>query len=114
MQITLDIQKGKNGQYSIWLVDDCGGSGIAVDGTKDDVCENLMPYLQDYIDTFLNNFDINGNELHVGDRVRWYDPECEENHDRVFEIVYIGGEVLTIADEFGDAEVYADELEKID
>ena len=58
--------------------------------------------------------DIHGDELHIGDKVLWHDPD-EENRDltRVYEIFDIQGDIISISDEYGESEVYANELEKV-
>lgn len=55
-----------------------------------------------------------------GDLVKWNDPaifeldeeDVEAQESRVYEVVSVNGEVVTIADEYGEAEVYLDELER--
>ena len=58
--------------------------------------------------------DIYGEELHIGDKVIWYDPD-EEFRDltRVYTIFDIQGDIISISDEYGESEVYANELEKV-
>jgi hypothetical protein len=58
--------------------------------------------------------DIHGEELHIGDKVVWHDPD-EEYRDltRVYEIFDIQGDIISISDEYGESEVYASELEKV-
>ena len=58
--------------------------------------------------------DIHGEELHIGDKVVWHDPD-EEYRDltRVYEIFDIQGDIISISDEYGESEVYANELEKV-
>ena len=58
--------------------------------------------------------DIHGDELHIGDKVLWHDP-YEEYRDltRVYEIFDIQGDIISISDEYGESEVYANELEKV-
>lgn len=60
------------------------------------------------------NLDIHGEELKIGDKVLWYDPD-EEYRDltRVYEIFDIQGDIISISDEYGESEVYASELEKV-
>ena len=58
--------------------------------------------------------DIHGEELRIGDKVVWHDPD-EEYRDltRVYEIFDIQGDIISISDEYGESEVYANELEKV-
>jgi hypothetical protein len=58
--------------------------------------------------------DINGEELHIGDKVVWHDPD-EEYRDltRVYEIFDIQGDIISISDEYGESEVYSSELKKV-
>ena len=58
--------------------------------------------------------DIHGEELKLGDKVVWYDPD-EEFRDltRIYEIFDIQGDIISISDEYGESEVYASELEKV-
>lgn len=60
------------------------------------------------------NLDIHGEELKIGDKVVWYDPD-EEFRDltRIYEIFDIQGDIISISDEYGESEVYASELEKV-
>jgi hypothetical protein len=60
------------------------------------------------------NLDIHGDELQIGDKVVWYDPD-EEFRDltRIYEIFDIQGDIISISDEYGESEVYASELEKV-
>ena len=58
--------------------------------------------------------DRKGQELFVGAQVIWHDPE-EEARDlsRVWTIYRISDEIILIADEFGEAEVYPIEVEVV-
>ena len=115
MTITLDIQRTNDGNYSIWLSDNQGGSGIEVNGDSTNVIENLCPYIQDYIDDMENYIDRKGNVLGIGDKVIWYDPEEEERDlDRVWNVYGLDGDIVYISDSYGEAEVYAQELEKVE
>lgn len=60
------------------------------------------------------NLDIHGEELKIGDKVLWYDPD-EKYRDltRVYEIFDIQGDIISISDEYGESEVYASELKKV-
>lgn len=54
----------------------------------------------------------------IGDKVKWNDPgindfspeEREPQYNRVYIIVNINGEIITIKDEYGEAEVFTNEL----
>ena len=47
--ININVIKESDG-ISLWVSDDFGGSGIEVEGdTPEEVAENLMPYLIDYL-----------------------------------------------------------------
>lgn len=49
MTLTIDIEKTIGG-FDIYLSDDFGGSGIKVNGaTSNEVVDNLMPYIHDYL-----------------------------------------------------------------
>lgn len=57
--------------------------------------------------------DRKGNELKVGDCVIWYDPdETTRDTTRIWAIDKINGEVITISDDYSEAEVYRNEIEK--
>lgn len=58
--------------------------------------------------------DINGEELHIGDKVVWYYP-CEKYRDltRIYEIFDIKEEIISISDEYEEYDVYASELKKV-
>lgn len=60
------------------------------------------------------NLDIHGEELKIGDKVLWYDPD-EKYRDltRVYEIFDVQEDIISISDEYGESEVYANELEKV-
>jgi hypothetical protein len=50
MVVEIDIIK-KGEEFDLFVGDDCGGSGISVKGkTADEVIENLIPYLRDYLE----------------------------------------------------------------
>jgi len=58
--------------------------------------------------------DVNGKTINKGDRVVWYDPELRARDlSRVWDVYDMGGDIVYIADEHGEAEVYANELEVI-
>lgn len=60
--------------------------------------------------------------FYIGEYVRWNDPaiadydenEREQQLNRVYEVIDINGDIITIADDFGEAEVFANELEHFD
>ena len=62
--------------------------------------------------------DKNGNEIKIGSKVRWYDPE-EECRDlsRIYEVYDIDEEnteddaIIDIFDDYSEVQVFADELE---
>lgn len=63
-------------------------------------------------------YDKNNQEIFVGSRVLWHDPEeSAKDLSRVYDVEDIIGEdedaVILITDEFGEAEVFANELEVI-
>lgn len=48
MELNLELYRNGDG-YGIYLADNCGGSGIKVEGsTEKEVCEKLVPYLAEY------------------------------------------------------------------
>jgi hypothetical protein len=48
MTITIDVQV-TNGNFDLFVGDDCGGSGISIKGkSAQETAENLLPYLVDY------------------------------------------------------------------
>jgi hypothetical protein len=54
MNITIDVQCS-DGEFDLWVSDDCGGSGISVGGQSvDETIENLKPYLEDYLNRAAN------------------------------------------------------------
>ena len=58
--------------------------------------------------------DINGKEIRVGSKVIWYDPEVEARDlTRVWEVWKAEGDIVNISDEYGEAEVLANELEVV-
>lgn len=71
--------------------------------------DNSLFVPREYVDTL----DINGDRLEVGNKVYWYDPETGLDPSRVFEIFEINGDIVTITDEYGEAEVLPGELELI-
>ena len=95
--------------------------------------EQVLPFstsdteLPEFLQTVVNLEDIlqdfyygsSARYFRVGDKVKWNDPaiddfepeEREFQNARIFEIYEIKGEVIGIADEYGDSEVFAGELE---
>ena len=59
-------------------------------------------------------FDREGNHLHIGDKVIWYDPE-EEARDlsRIWTIDDVSPDIVNISDEYSEAEVLPNELKRI-
>lgn len=57
-------------------------------------------------------YDINGKELSVGAKVRFYDPDIE-NRDlsRIFTIDNLKGDFVQCSDEYSDLEAFPHELE---
>lgn len=48
MRLDIEIYKSGNG-YKAWIGDDCGGSGIEVEGkTPEGLGENMSAYIADY------------------------------------------------------------------
>ena len=82
----------------------------------DDYCEQLFWTSLDIIAEYLEIpkkevVDREGNSLHVGDAVVWYDPEeIAKDPERVYHVDRIHPEVITISDECSEAEVLPEEL----
>lgn len=56
--------------------------------------------------------DKNGKKLKIGDCVIWHDPdETTRDLSRIWAIDKIKGEVITISDDYSEAEVYSNEIE---
>ena len=51
------------------------------------------------------------NKIHVGDLVRWYD--VEEDDANIFEVVKVNGDMLLIANEYTETEVFKNDVELI-
>ena len=48
MRLDIEIYKSEKG-YGAWISDDCGGSGIKVEGnTPNELGENMSAYIADY------------------------------------------------------------------
>lgn len=59
--------------------------------------------------------DRNGNEIEIGDYVKWYDPEeSARDLDRTYLVWDIRDEIVLITDEYSEVEVFPYELEKVD
>ena len=55
--------------------------------------------------------DRKGNPIQKGSKVIWYDPEkSARDLRRVWTVYDMGGDIVYISDEFGEAEVYPQEL----
>lgn len=49
MRIEIEFYKTGNG-YGAWISDNCGGSGIEVNGASaEEVADNMKPYIMDYV-----------------------------------------------------------------
>ena len=60
-------------------------------------------------------YDINGDEVCVGDRVIWHDPDKSAiDLDRVYIVHSFNGDIVNIADDISTAEVFACELEVVE
>ena len=56
--------------------------------------------------------DRNGNEIKVGDYVKWYDPEeSARDLSRTYLVWDIRDEMVLITDEYSEVEVFPSELE---
>lgn len=84
-----------------------------------DTEENLWSWFNCYDDLSWITFN---NGMRIGDKVKWNDPaiddfdpeEIEIQRKRVYTLIeVINDEICLISDDFGDSEVYFDELEKI-
>lgn len=94
----------------------CGAEFIEVVSTEDaDTYEEVNLDECDDVVT-----DRNGVEIGIGDSVRWFDPardnystneEYEQQCSRVWEVTAIHEDTICISDDYGDAEVFGDELE---
>lgn len=60
-------------------------------------------------------------KIKIGDKVQWIDAciydytedDREFQQSRTYEVISINGDVITIADDYGDAEVFEHEIEPI-
>lgn len=58
--------------------------------------------------------DKNGNPIQKGSKVIWYDPEkSARDLKRVWTVYDMGGDIVYIADDYSEAEVYPNELKVI-
>lgn len=82
-----------------------------------DVCNFICTYILEDTDESDEEgyYDINGNEVCVGDRVIWHDPdESAIDLDRIYIVHSFHGDIVNIADDFSTAEVFASELEIVE
>lgn len=72
-------------------------------------CNQSGIFLQYIID---ETIDINGNPIELGDEVIWHDSD-KENEDltRIYRVYDIKSDIVCISDEYGEAEVFPNELE---
>lgn len=73
--------------------------------------------IRDFISDFVPK-DRNGKEIHVGDKVRWYDPENKScDLERIYTISKIGGyendDIILICDRYSEVETCGYEIELI-
>ena len=81
----------------------------------------ITDYLSDEYGYLIESYELSYN-LNVGDKVKWHDVAIDDfgedkelQESRVYEVVdIINDDVVLIADEYGEAEVYISELEVID
>lgn len=68
-----------------------------------------------YFDLFqVITTDRNGNDIKVGSKVIWFDPdESARDTKRVWEVYEVKEEMVCIADDFSEAEVMPNELEVV-
>ena len=80
---------------------------------KEFVEENgIIPSFDEEEDIFV---DKNGNRIKVGSKVIWYDPELSARDlERVWRVYDIGGDIVYIADNYGEAEVFPHELKVVE
>jgi hypothetical protein len=85
----------------------------------DDDC--ITDYLSDEYGYLIESYELSYN-LNVGDKVKWHDiaiddfgEDIEVQESRIYEVVkIINDDVVMIADEYSEAEVYISELEVIE
>ena len=93
-------------------------------GIEDYVEDDESEEIEDRLRTILSDIDYKENEFNVGTKVKWNDPainefyeeDREEQLNRIYEIVEIINKsegIVLIKDEYGEAEVYIDELERV-
>lgn len=81
----------------------------------------VTDYLSDEYGYLINSYELSYN-LNVGDKVKWHDVAIDDfgedkelQESRVYEVIdIINDDVVMIADEYGESEVYISELEVID
>lgn len=82
-----------------------------------DVCNFIHTYVLEDKDESDEEgyYDINGDEVCVGDRVIWHDPDKSAiDLDRVYIVHSFNGDIVNIADDISTAEVFACELEVVE
>lgn len=95
--------------------EECGAEFIEVVSTED--AETYEEVNLDECDDEVT--DRNGVKISIGDSVRWYDnrehyatsEEYEQQCSRVWKVMAIHEDTICISDEYGDAEVFGDEIE---
>ena len=86
----------------------------------DDYCEQLFwtslkIWAEDYFEIPKRPLDMKGRFLHGGDKVIWYDPDVKHRDlQRVWTVDSISEELITIFDEFSEAEVFPNELKIVE
>lgn len=95
---------------------------VTIPNEIDDDC--VTDYLSDEYGYLIESYALThiSDKFNVGDKVKWHDvaiddfgedKEIQEN--RIYEVVnIINDDVVMIADEYGEAEVYTSELEVIE
>ena len=86
----------------------------------DDFLDDLYSGEKDYITAIGEHYeakirkiaaDIDGKEIRVGAKVKWYDPDEEARDlDRIYTVWKIEGDIVYFSDEFSEAEAEPDEL----
>lgn len=55
--------------------------------------------------------DMCGRLVRIGDKAVWYDPDrSARDTERIWEVYDIRGEIVYLADDYGEAEVYPHEI----
>lgn len=56
-------------------------------------------------------YDMDGNPVHINDKVIWYDPDVEARDlERIYTVYDVHGEIVRISDDYSEAEVFSEEL----